>query len=316
MSISRRVFVSTPADQFNSKTMNAIKWSLIDLIRKRGLFPEIFFNPKTTEGLAACISWTPDAAERVLRHCAGAVLMGLPRWRFPNQKGDVLMATEYCQYEGALARTLGLPLLIFIQEGVLRRGVFDNSFGAFIATIPRDADASWVKSEVCRIAVSKWLAQIEKRRDIFLGYCGSSRLLARKIKNFITNNTGATVLDWQTDFAMARTILEEISEAGNRCNAGIFLFTKDDMVYPPEIKKRPRYKAAVAQSSESAIPRDNVVFEAGYFMSLKGPGRVLIVLQEGTKMPADLGGQIYTLLKDRSDITPIKNDLRRFVDRL
>jgi hypothetical protein len=53
-----------------------------------------------------------------------------------------------------------------IQDGVLRRGVFDNSFGAFIATIPRDADESWLKSEICRVAVTKWLAQIDKRRDV------------------------------------------------------------------------------------------------------------------------------------------------------
>lgn len=316
MAICRRVFVSTPADQFNAKPLNALKWGLISLIQKRGLFPEIFFNPKTTEGLAASVSWTPDAAERVLRHCVGAVLMGLPRWRFPNQKGNIMMSTEYCQYEGAIARTLGLPLLVFIQDGVLRRGVFDNSFGSFIATIPRDADASWLKSEVCRIAVNKWLTQIDKRRDIFLGYCSSSKKLARKIKNFIISNAEATVLDWQTDFAMARTVLEEISEAGSRCNAGIFLFTRDDMVSTSEPKRRVQSKRSLFQSQGSAIPRDNVVFEAGYFMSLKGPGRVLIVLEEGTKMPADLGGQIYTLLKDRSDITPIKNDLRRFVDRL
>ncbi|WP_447603718.1 TIR domain-containing protein [Nitrospira sp. Nam80] len=35
-----------------------------------------------------------------------------------------------------------------------------------------------------------------------------------------------------------------------------------------------------------------VVFEAGYFASAKGKKRVLIIRQSGTKMPADLGGDI------------------------
>ena len=36
------------------------------------------------------------------------------------------------------------------------------------------------------------------------------------------------MLDWQTDFIAGRCILAQIEEAAARCNAGIFLFTKDD----------------------------------------------------------------------------------------
>jgi hypothetical protein len=39
-----------------------------------------------------------------------------------------------------------------------------------------------------------------------------------------------------------------------------------------------------------AVPRDNVVFEAGYFIRAKGKDRVLIVREAGAKTPADLGG--------------------------
>jgi predicted nucleotide-binding protein len=35
---------------------------------------------------------------------------------------------------------------------------------------------------------------------------------------------------------------------------------------------------------------DNVVFEAGYFIGLKGKRNVLILRKSGSKMPADLGG--------------------------
>ena len=59
------------------------------------------------------------------------------------------------------------------------------------------------------------------------------------------------------------------------------------------------------------MPRDNVVFEAGYFIAAKGKDRVLVVHEDGAKMPADLGGDIYASLPDRDHIGPILDSLRR-----
>src|SRR5262245_44683913 len=109
MAITRRVFVSVTADDPDAPNKNAFKWALIDLIKQRGFFPEIFFNPRSTEGIAAAAAWTPARAESVLRGCVGAVLLGLPRWRAADAKGKTLLASEYCQYEGALAKMLRLP---------------------------------------------------------------------------------------------------------------------------------------------------------------------------------------------------------------
>ncbi len=81
---------------------------------------------------------------------------------------------------------------------------------------------------------------------------------------------------------------------------GIFLFTKDD-----EINSGGQQRAA---------PRDNVIFEAGYFMNTKGRERTLLICEDGVKIPADVGGNIYLSLKDRHDISTIENDLRRFID--
>jgi predicted nucleotide-binding protein len=61
------------------------------------------------------------------------------------------------------------------------------------------------------------------------------------------------------------------------------------------------------------VPRDNVVFEAGYFIGLKGKRNVLIVRESGSKMPADLGGDIYASLPDKADITPIERVLAGFM---
>jgi predicted nucleotide-binding protein len=110
---------------------------------------------------------------------------------------------------------------------------------------------------------------------------------------------GATVLDWQTDFTPAESILNQIQQAARRCGASIFLFTRDD---------------ALVGEETAAAPRDNVVFEAGYFSAARSKQRVLIVREKGTKMPADLGGDIYACLEDCADIGAIEPRVRRFLD--
>jgi predicted nucleotide-binding protein len=56
-------------------------------------------------------------------------------------------------------------------------------------------------------------------------------------------------------------------------------------------------------------------FEAGYFVNSKGNDRVLIIREEGAKMPADLGGNIYVHLADRKNTAAIESTLRDFFER-
>ncbi len=55
------------------------------------------------------------------------------------------------------------------------------------------------------------------------------------------------------------------------------------------------------------------MFEAGYFIGLKGKRNVLIIREAGSKMPADLGGDIYASLPDKGDIAPIERTLSAFM---
>jgi predicted nucleotide-binding protein len=121
------------------------------------------------------------------------------------------------------------------------------------------------------------VVQLEQRRDLFLGYCSNAADVADKVKAHLAK-LGASVLD---------------------CSAGIFLFTKDD---------------PLRGQKDHASLRDNVMFEAGYFACAKGKERVLIVREAGSKMPADLDGDIYVLLEDRTDIDPIKSTLEKFLE--
>jgi predicted nucleotide-binding protein len=164
---------------------------------------------------------------------------------------------------------------------------------------PQNADASWLKEETFRHRFTLWLDQLKERHDIFLGYCSKAKDTANAINLYLTK-LGVSVLDW-ADFTAGGNILDEIERAASISTAGLFLFTEDDFLE--------------AAPSDRAAPRDNVVFEAGYFTQAKGRERVLIIREEGTKMPADVGGNIYLPLANRQDISSIETQLRSFVEK-
>ncbi len=98
------------------------------------------------------------------------------------------MPTEFCHYEGAIARTLGLPTLVLVQEDVVRRGIFTASFGGYVGEIPAAADRTWLASDDFRVAFKYWLNDLAYRRDVFLGYCSSSAGTAQNLKRFLTKD--------------------------------------------------------------------------------------------------------------------------------
>lgn len=46
MLITRRIFVSLPADRWLSPSMNELKWAIVDEIENLGFVPEVFTNPR------------------------------------------------------------------------------------------------------------------------------------------------------------------------------------------------------------------------------------------------------------------------------
>ena len=74
-------------------------------------------------------------------------------------------------------------------------------------------------------------------------------------------------------------------------------------------------KLAEAGKKEFA-PRDNVVYEAGYFAGAKGRKASLIIRQEGAKVPSDLGGILYLKLAKRGDISSLETQLRNWLERV
>jgi hypothetical protein len=303
MSITRRIYVSLPADRWLKANINALKWGIVEEIEKLKYTAEIFTNPKGKRSLASAKSWNPRDADDIARRCVGAAIIGMPRWKFQDEEHQpVLLPTEFNHYEGALAHTLGLPRLVLVQKNVLRRVVFDMNFGGYVGEFDENADLSWLHTDEFLVPFNYWKDSLEERRDVFLGYSGKSAATAAAVSRYLLS-LGAKVLDWQTDFIPGRTILEQIEAAAHRSIGGIFLFTKDDDLVDNGQR-------------ETAIPRDNVVFEAGYFIGAKGKRNVLIIREAGSKMPADLGGDIYGSLPDKNDIGPIERTLKGFMEAI
>lgn len=297
MSIKRRIFVSfVNPDLLDSRRLS-IQNEIIKKIEKQGLQPEMFF----ISGTSASMAWSVQNAVEIMKKCIGAVIIAFPRWIAKDTNGgDVQMASEYAQIEGAIATTLKLPLLVLAERGIADRGMTWTGAGHHILYMPQDATIDWLEDDAFRQRFDIWSTQIKESSDVFLGYSSKARNTAQAVHLFLKEKLDLKVRNWEIDFAAAGIIIDEIETASRLCSGGIFLFTKDDLLEGNEMK---------------AAPRDNVVFEAGYFAAAKGRDKVLIILEEGAKMPADLGGNIYLSLTDRNDIRPIETSIRDFIEK-
>ena len=78
-----------------------------------------------------------------------------------------------------------------------------------------------------------------------------------------------------------KTIIEKFEENSDVSGA-ICLFTADDL------------GRAKAEKKNSFRARQNVVFEAGYFMGKLGRDKVVIIAENGLEIPSDMQGIVYT----------------------
>jgi predicted nucleotide-binding protein len=123
----------------------------------------------------------------------------------------------------------------------------------------------------------------------FIGYSGQASQVAAAFKDDLRHLVPhIAFVDWRWDFRPGHIIIGEIDNASKRCSAAIFLVTKDEA---------------------DAFPRDNIVFEAGFFAARLGLDRTFLVVEQGTALPPDWGGIIYIPLKDRNAATQAARDV-------
>lgn len=296
----RRIYVSTPLDEHLNQQQLSIKNAILSSLEQEGFEPQEFH----VSGLPADVNWSFQESRKVMNRCDGSLILALVRTVYELQDGHLVsIPSEYNHYEGALAIANDLPMLIVAEEGMPNRGIVSQGGGLYINYILSGSDSSWVQNSKFKNQFQLWINKVRSRPRVFLGYCSKAKSTADDLTLYLERTLQVSVRNYALDFIPGGTILDEIEKSARECTCGIFLFTKDD---PLE-----------GTNTLQAAPRDNVVFEAGFFMNAKGKERTLIIREEGAKMPADVGGNIYLLLKDKKNISTIHLQLSQFLeDRL
>jgi len=295
MDRTKRVYVSVPRDHNLSEEQSVLKHAILEKLRGNGIEPQEF----QVSGLALRAPYTFAAVNDIMARCHGALILAFARWRDPEKDSRLALPTVWNHFEGAFALALKKEMLVITEKDVASDGITWGGGAQIILRAPEKARPEWLESANVKDQFNAWVEAVKAKKDVFLAFSTKGRETANDIANFLSNR-GVSVLNWELDFAPGSVILDELVEASKCCLGAIMLLTKDDNLIGEE---------------NFAAPRDNVIFEMGMFMEAKGRERVLVVREEGAKMPADIGGGIYLPLKDRRDIAPIQMKLLDFIGK-
>jgi predicted nucleotide-binding protein len=275
-----RIYIHAPYKPDSARA--EIKRWILGNIREQGFDPQEF----GVSGIPRGDKWSFGRAMEIMRQCDGALILALMRWIDSDGNAQIAVPSEYSHFEGALALSCSLPCLAIAEEGMPMRGILSE---AFVLEVPKQNTADWLREGrlLEQPAFERWVERVKARYDVFFGYCSKADELAQNIKRFLVEESGMRVLDWATDFTPGRTIMEEIARATATCRCALFLFTADDPIE--------------GSPTKTTVPRDNVLLEAGYFMSAHTARRMVVVKEKAAKMPADLGGMIYLTIENRAD---------------
>jgi hypothetical protein len=132
MTITRRIFVSSPRIEYLDNRRKELKRAIVKEIEALGYEAQMFESGEESRGLPSNkgLSWSPKYADEVMKRCVGAAILGFPLWQCSKLTADGTVSlpsrycTEYCHYEGAIARTLGLPILAGSRSRCGGKGLF------------------------------------------------------------------------------------------------------------------------------------------------------------------------------------------------
>lgn len=120
-----------------------------------------------------------------------------------------------------------------------------------------------------------------KKKDTVFIVHGHDEKMKYKLQAYLLKlGLKATILHEQIN--RSDTIIEKLEKYGKEAAAAIVLFTPDD------------FGQAKSDEERRARARQNVVFEAGYFMGLLGRENVILVVSDSSiELPGDLKGIVY-----------------------
>jgi len=142
---------------------------------------------------------------------------------------------------------------------------------------------------------------------VFIGSSTEAIPIMRKIAVML-EDIEFVVKCWKDNesFILGKTISENLSNILNEVDAAIFIYSEDDQTW---------YKDRVFGS-----PRDNVLFEHGFFAGKLGLNKSIIIRYKEPIIPTDLGGIIYAEYKEtklntlKEKLELWKNDIENSVN--
>ncbi|WP_217575105.1 TIR domain-containing protein [Mesorhizobium sp. GbtcB19] len=291
MNVSPKIIVNAARRENLSPDQSAFLEALSRKISDCG------YSPLDVDGVA---SLTDQVA--AIRRIQGVVVVAFAQWSasriFVRRKSSATLPSEFNHLYIALASALQKPLLVLREQGVTERGALRPTMGRPALKIPSEMDRDWLDSEEFEAEFRRWRRQIDSSCHVFFGYAGVASDTANQLISWMTKKN-IKVLDWK-DFNPSSSIFSGIASAAKEVSFGLFLLTADD------VKK--------SKNKEIFTPRDNVVFEAGYFAAAKGLDRTLLIVEDGISLPSDLGGIIYLRLDGRKNVSSIEGRLADFLE--
>lgn len=121
---------------------------------------------------------------------------------------------------------------------------------------------------------------MDKSCNVFIVHGHDSELKYRISDLLRTIKLNPIILHKQISSSL--TIIEKIEKYGSEASAAVVLFTPDD------------FGNVSTEEEKKLRARQNVVFEAGYFMGLLGRNKTLLIVSDKSiEIPGDLSGIVY-----------------------
>lgn len=242
---------------------------------------------------------------KIIRDCDGILILAFEQWegrRIGDQEGESeVLPSEFTHIGIVQAVLSGRPYLILRERSLSDRGALRKNYADAPIDMPRSLSPEWLRSDGFKYEFDGWLKKVKRRAHVFLGYSSQAAEVANLISRFLTEKLKLRVCDWH-NFPPAESVWDSIERAEKSTNCGIFLFMADDVQQNG--------------ASKQFAPRDNVVFEAGYFAGSKQRSRSLIVREQNAKMPTDFGGILYLSLDSRKSIAGIETKLSEYIENM
>jgi hypothetical protein len=240
-----------------------------------------------------------------IRDSDGIIVLAFEQWegrRTIGKEEEAVMPSEFTHIGIVQAALAERPYLILREKSLSMRGALRNSFADAPIDLPKSLDPEWLKSERFSGELDRFLRKVKARCHVFLGYSSQASEVANLLSRFLTEKLNLRVYDWK-NFPAGKSVWDAIEEAERLTNCGIFLFMEDDTIGNGRNKK--------------FAPRDNVIFEAGYFAGAKRKSRSLVIIREqNAKIPTDFGGILCLELPSRGSIAAIETKLTEQIERM